>query len=72
MRVEKKNKIKRVNEASRRRVVSEENMFEYYDKFHVYCLGVVSDETLGPFIFRVITIQPYCLFTARFSLEMPF
>ena len=48
-------------------------MFEYYGNLHVYCTGVGANEPLGSnSMFRIIDIQSYCLFPARFSLQMAF
>ena len=52
--------------------ILEEMMFEYYGTFfynvQVYCPGVGADEPLGSIFFRIINIQFYCPFPARFSL----
>ena len=49
--------------------LSEEMMFEYYGDIHVYCTEVGANEALeSNFMFRIIDIQSYCPFPARFSL----
>ena len=47
-------------------------MFEYDGNVQVYCPGVGADESLGSKFFRIINIQSYCPFPARFSLKMTF
>ena len=42
--------------------VSEDKMFEVYGNIHVYRPG------MGPIFFRIINIQSYCPFPARFYL----
>ena len=52
--------------------VSEEQMLEYYGNIHVYCPAVEAYEPLGPFIFRIINIQSYYPFPAKFLPQMTF
>ena len=49
-------------------LVSEEMMFDYDGNVQVYCPGVGADEPLESKFFRIINIQSYCPFPARFSL----
>ena len=49
--------------------LSEKMMFEYYGNIYVYCTEVGANEPLeSNFMLRIIDIQSYCPFPARFSL----
>ena len=49
-------------------------MFEYYGNINVYYPGGAGGHMspLGPIFFRIINIQSYYLFPARFSPQMTF